>query len=208
MRLSMPITRARIRNHLHYSFWMYLLLIALALFGWNLIYTTTQYRTPEARKVEFFAEGSAYGDDGPQALADRVHAEAMPGMEQVTATALTIDQTYGDMQLVVWVSAGQGDVYLLTREHFLSMAQNGAMLDLGPYVADGTLHAEGLDLQAGYTQVNSEGANRLMGIPADSLTGLAAYGLDGQGKVLCALLNNGNDPYTLKFIDYLLTNLR
>ena len=37
-------------------------------------------------------------------------------MEEVTATIVTFDNAYGDMQLTVWVSAGQGDVYLLSKE--------------------------------------------------------------------------------------------
>ena len=57
MSLKMPITKNKIRNHFHYSFWKYLVLIAIALFGWNLIYTTTRYRPPENAKIEFFAEG-------------------------------------------------------------------------------------------------------------------------------------------------------
>ena len=208
MSLKMPVTRRKILTHFHYSFWKYLLLIALALFGWNLIYTTTRYRSPENLKVEFFAEGPITASDSAQTLADRIHAEVMPEMEEVTATVVTFDDTYGDMQLVVWVSAGQGDVYLLSRERFESMAQNGAMLDLAPYVESGALHAEGLDLTGGRVQATDAAGVRLLGIPADSLNGFQQYGLDNSGKVLCVLLNNGNDEYTLKFLDYLLTHLR
>ena len=54
----MPITSRKIRNHFHYSFWKYLLLIAIVFFGWNLIYTTTRYRSPDTLKVEFMAQGA------------------------------------------------------------------------------------------------------------------------------------------------------
>lgn len=208
MSLNMPITRRKIRNHFHYNFWKYLLLIALAMFGWNLVYTTSRYRSPENLKVEFYAEGPLASSDTAQALADRIHAQAMPEMEEVTATVVRFDDAYGDMQLVVWISSGQGDVYLLSKARFESMAQNGTMLDLAPYVESGVLHPDGIDLSGGSVRASDTGRTELYGIPADSLTGLAEYGLSGEGQVLCVLLNNGNDPYALKFLDYLLTNLR
>ena len=121
MRPNLPITTRKIRNHFHYSFWKYLLLIAIVLFGWNLIYTTTRYRSPDSLKVEFMAQGSYLGDEKLQSLADKIRTDVMPEMEEVTATAVNFDDMYGDMQLVVWVSAGQGDVYLLSKEKFQSM---------------------------------------------------------------------------------------
>ena len=52
--MRLPITRERIRTHFHYGWWQYALLIGLAIFGWNLLYTTTRYRSPEALKVEWY----------------------------------------------------------------------------------------------------------------------------------------------------------
>ena len=86
MRIDMPITGRRIQNHFHYSFWKYILLAVIAVFGWNLIYTTTRYRPPESAKVEFFAEGTMSENKALDALVDRIHREAMPEMEEVTAT--------------------------------------------------------------------------------------------------------------------------
>ena len=50
------------------------------------------------------------------ALMEQLRLELFPEMEEVTFTAVAYDQTYGDMQLMVWVSAGQGDLYMLERE--------------------------------------------------------------------------------------------
>jgi len=208
MRPNLPITTRKIRNHFHYSFWKYLLLIAIVLFGWNLIYTTTRYRSPDSLKVEFMAQGSYLGDEKLQSLADKIRTDVMPEMEEVTATAVNFDDMYGDMQLVVWVSAGQGDVYLLSKEKFQSMAANEATMDLQPYIDSGALHTDGMDLTNGYVLNTDTGVSTLMGIPVDSLAGLADYGLPTENMVLCALVNNGNDTYTIKFMDYLLTHLK
>ena len=208
MSRKMPITKDKIRNHFHYSFWKYFVLILIALFGWNLIYTSTRYQSPDNLKVEFYAEAGAVGGKDLQTLADQIHTESMPEMEEVTASTITYDQTYGDMQLTVWVSAGQGDVYLLSSTRFQSLASNEALIDLQPYIDNGTLNVDGLDLSNGYYTDTDTGTKTLVGIPTDQLPGLADYGLITSDGVLCALVNNGNDAYTMKFLDYLLTHMR
>ena len=55
--MRLPITRERIRTHFHYAWWQYVLLVCLAIFGWNLLYTTTRYRSPESLKVEWYCQG-------------------------------------------------------------------------------------------------------------------------------------------------------
>ena len=57
MKMTFPVTKERIRNHFAYAWWQYVLLICLAIFGWNLLYTTTRYRSPEALKVEWYCQG-------------------------------------------------------------------------------------------------------------------------------------------------------
>ena len=42
--MRLPITRERIRTHFHYAWWQYVLLVCLAIFGWNLLYTTTPWQ--------------------------------------------------------------------------------------------------------------------------------------------------------------------
>jgi hypothetical protein len=215
MSFQMPITKRRIAHHFQYAVWMYLILIVIALFGWNLIYTTTRYRSPENLQVEFYVQTNTASEDALNGLVDRIHEEIMPEMEQVTATVLTIsDDYYGNMQLTVWISAAQGDVYLLTKDYFESFAANGAFMDLQPLVDGGQLETEGLDLTDGTVALidsDTETASDitgLYGIPADSLTGFADYSVSTDGMVLCILYNNGNDEYSVKFLNYLLENLR
>lgn len=213
MPFQMPITKRRIRHHFQYSLWMYLLLAALALFGWNLIYTTTRYQPPEELRVEFFVQSSTADTDSLQALADRIHEQVMPDMELVTAQPVTIsDDYYGDMQMTVWISAAQGDIYMIKQDYFDRFAPSGAFVDLQPYADAGTLNTSGLELSAGMAALTDsepgmEG-KRLFGIPADKLTGFSDYAVDTSGLVLCVLYRNGNDETVIRFLDYLLTNLR
>lgn len=208
MSLNMPITKRKVRNHFQYHFWKYLLLVVLAIFGWNLLYTSTRYQSPDNLKVEFYAEGSSFYGSDLQTLADTIHQEIMPEMEEVTATVTTYDDTYGDMQLIVWVSAGQGDIYLLSNDRFKSLAQNEALLDLAPYIESGALQVGSIDLSEGYQRIGDAGEKQLVGIPADTLTTLADYGLLTEDATLCVLANNGNDKYSIMFLNYLLTHMQ
>ena len=215
MSFQMPISKRKITHHFQYAVWMYLVLIALALFGWNLIYTTTRYRPPESKQIEFYVQANSADDTALNTLADKIHKEVMPDMELVSATVVNITgDYYGDMQLTVWISAAQGDLYLMTKDYFQSFAASGAFMDLQPQIENGLLNTDGLDLTGGYVAQRDAdtgeaiGVAGLYGIPADSLTGFAEYQVSTDDMVLCILYNNGNDENSVKFLNYLLENLR
>ena len=206
--MNLPITKERIRNHLHYAWWQYVLLAVVAIVGWNMLYTTTRYRTPDSLKVELYCEAAVDDTDQKRinALLEEVRQQIMPDMEEVSYTSVGYDPTYGDMQLMVWMAAGEGDVYLLSNAKFLSTAES--MLDLSPYVADGSLDVQGIDLSACCITLEETGQTILAGIPADSLTGLHEYGLECEGYTLSVMAANGNDENSIKLVNWMLTHLR
>lgn len=208
--MRLPITRERIRNHLHYAWWQYAALIAGAIIFWNLLYTTTRYRTPEYLKVEFYCEAAATNEDMDRidAMLEEVRQQHMPDMEEVTFTTVGYDDTYGQMQLMVWMAAGQGDLYMLSTEKFLGVADQGSMIDLQPYVDSGLLNVEGIDLSAGYVTISDTGERILAGIPADSLSGFHDYALVGEDHVLSILNDCGSEENTLKLLNWFLENMK
>ncbi len=204
--MQLPITKRRIRNHLTYAWWQYMVLVAAAIFGWNLIYTTTRYRSPESLKVEWYGEGLATLEaqsllDG---LMDELHETLFPDMEEVGFTSIVYDQTYGSMQIMIWLAAGQGDLYMLEASRFQSVAGDGTMIDLQPYIDDGTLNVDGIDLTNGYVANTETGQTALLGIPTDSLTWLKEYGVAPNGMVLSVLANGGNIDNTLLLLQWIL----
>ena len=209
MSIHMPITKEKIKNHFQYSLWKYVVLIVAAILFWNLLHTVTRYQTPGHLKMEFFAEG--YQGEGQRQSAeqmmDTVYKSMMPHMEEVSYTLITLDENYGAMQLTVWASAGEGDVYLLEKENFFQMAQSGAMLDLQPYVDAGILRVEGLSLADGMVRDMDSGERFLYGIPADSLTGLKDMGLRTDGGFLSILQLSENKQEAVAFLNYVLTHM-
>jgi hypothetical protein len=112
------------------------------------------------------------------------------------------------MQLSVWIAAGQGDVYLLSRERFSRLGGGGTFVDLQPYVDSGALPVEGIDLAAGRVRNDEAGQSVLCGIPADSLVKLESCGIFPKGTVLSVLASSGNAAESVEFIAYLLRNMQ
>ncbi len=208
--MNIPMTRSRIRTHFHYAWWQYALLIVGSVLLWNLLYTVTRYRPPENLKVEFYCEAAVSAEDNRRIdqLLQSMRQEIMPDMEEVTFTTVGYDQTYGQMQLMVWMAAGQGDVYMLSTEKFLITATEGSMMNLQPYVDSGALDVQGLDLSGGYITLNESGEKILAGIPADRLSGFHDFGIVGEDHVLSVLAGCGNEENAVKLLNWLLERMR
>jgi len=205
-----PITKVRILNHFHYYWWQYMVLVIAGVFGWNLLFTTTRYQPPENLKLEWYYQGPISNDTTNKAndLLLELWPELFPEMEDVYFNVVGTDAMYGDMQLMVWMAAGQGDVYILQKETFANHANETTLLNLQPYVDDGTLNVEGIDLRGGIATDLDTGVKGLYGIPADALQGLWDYDLQPDGKVICLPLASGNIETALILLDYLLDNMK
>lgn len=205
MNISMPITKKRIVNHFQYFWWVYLLLLVIGIFGWNLIHTVTRYQSPPHLKVEWYFAGYQLDDGtGAETLMDKAHQEALPEMEEVSYRYVMLDEMNGDMMLTTWVFAGEGDLYALPKEKFRNLAQSGSMMNLQPYVDSGALNLDGIDLTDCYVTEPESGEEWLCGIPMNVIPGLEAYGLYGDDTYLSVLINGGNDDNTIKLLSWLL----
>lgn len=205
-----PITKDRIRNHFHYFWWQYALLLVFAIFGWNLLYTTTHYRSPEHLKMEWYYQGALTDqtEEKVMALLEQVKPELFPEVEEMSFMSVGMDETYGAMQMMVWMAAGQGDLYLLEKDSYSSYAAEGSMVNLQPYIDSGMLNVEGIDLRKGLATDMDTREMVQCGIPADTLTGLWDLDINPEGKVLCLLVNGGNVDNALELMQYLLDNMR
>ncbi len=198
-----PVNGRTLRQHFTYNWWKYLLVIACGIFLVDLLFTVTAPRTPEDKKVEFYVYG--YADmDRVSAYMEKVREQEMPGMQEMIANQILPDNSYGPMQLITYLAAGEGDLYLLPREEFLSVSSDGAFVALedDQELMD-FFTARGLDLRRGW-RTDSNGETHLVGIPESFLPGLAAYCQAGDGDgFLCIPPNGGNIENTLTFLHIL-----
>lgn len=149
------ITREKLSTHLHYGKWVYILIAVLAYFAVDLAYTMTEYRPPKERKVEVQIVGSYVNTDGFLAeVAAKMLADGQAQdetLEEVSIFALNYSgdpeqDIYGAQKYMVMLAAQEGDIYMVSRPLLEQLVSQGAALPLDPYLQDGTLRAEGMDL--------------------------------------------------------------
>lgn len=204
--MKTPVSAATLKQHLTYNWWKYLLVAVIGFFAVDLIYTMTAYRVPEEKKVEFYVYGYANEEALNRYMAD-VNKNRMPDMESMTCHLILNDETYGSMMLTTYMAAGEGDLYLLPRDQFLSMAAQGALVPLedNQELMD-WFNSRGLSLQNGWRKITETGENHLCGIPQGKVPGLlsCAYAQDGY---LCVTVTGGNEENTMKFLNYLVRDM-
>ena len=203
--MKTPITRDRLRHHFTYNWWLYLLLGVVAVFGWNLIFTTTAYRPPDSKKVEWYIVSPGFFQEEINAWMEDVRLNRMPDMEQMDCVALLNDDYYGDVQLSTYIAVGEGDLYLMPADRFQSFASAGVFAALEDREAlVGAAEGLGIDLTRGWRTDVEEGTRHLFGIPASKLTGLNALGIITQDTYLAVLGNGGNLENTIPFLQIVL----
>ena len=197
--MKTPVTSKSLRQHFTYNWWVYLLIALLAFGLVDLLYTVTAYRSPRDKTIGFYVYGYV-NDTGMSAYMNNVRETEMSDMEEMTPVMLAMDDTYGPMQLMTYLSAGEGDIYMLPREQFLNYSMGGSMV---PLENDAELmalfDAAGVNLQSGWRKETETGENHLYGIPQDKLPGLIQYAY-AQDGFLCVPLTGGNQENAMKFL--------
>ena len=203
------VTRKKSRAHITYDVWKYSLVIAAAIFGWDLLYSMTAYRSPADKRIDVYIQSPLVTEQRAEAFFQPIWEERVPDMEVVDSVILTssTQDYYGSMQLTVYIMAQGGDVYLLSSSDFKTFASQGVFLDLQPAIDEGKLHVEGLDLSAGYVALVDDnglptGERQLFGIPASALGGIAeGLGMDTRDVVISVTSFSGNEENVLRFLD-------
>ena len=197
--MKTPFTSGRLKQHFTYSWWIYLLIIALSFALVDILYSVTAYRSPRDKTIGLYV----YGYMNEQGLAEymnHVRETEMPEMEEINPLLLVKDDTYGPVQMMTYITAGEGDLYLLPREEFLNYALNGILV---PLEDDAELIAlfdgAGVNLQNGWRRETETGETHLYGIPQDKLPGLMKYAY-AQDGYLCLVVTGQNQENAAKFM--------
>lgn len=203
------ITKQRLRNHWAYGWWKYLLAAVCVVFGVNMLFTVTAYRSPEHKKIELYlCSGWA---DAEKAQADLwpVLLEIAPDQEELTVMNidLTSEDYYSVMQFSTYLAAQQGDILLIPRSEmkkYASEGANGFFAELTPYIESGVLSVGDVDL-TGMMYENESGEMGVFGIPTDMLYGLLGYGIDPADSVLAVTAYSGNEENCVRLLNAMLS---
>lgn len=197
--MKTPVTRAGLKEHLTYNWWKYLLIVVFGILLVDMLYSVTAYRPPREKTVSFNVYG-LMDEAATDEYLNRIRETEMSDMEAVSYQLVLTDNTYGPMQLLAILAAGEGDLYLLPREEFLNYAPNGSLI---PLENDPELMAlfdsRGISLQSGWRRENETGETHLYGIPQSKLPGLARYAWAEDGY-LCMAISSGNQENAMKLL--------
>lgn len=202
------ITKKWLANHFHYSWWKYLLVVALSVMGIDMLFTSTAYRPPEEKKIELYVCNDYVDSIALQEALWPLFSERYPDQEELTVMNinLTSDDMYAAMQFSTYVAAQQGDVLLLPEAEVTKLAAEGAdaaFLELTPFIDSGIIDPGDIDLSKGMLR-SEAGEMGLYAIPADSLYGLTAFYNLPQGSMLCLTSYGGNDEHAAGMLNLLL----
>lgn len=201
--MKTPVTQQRLKDHLTYSWWKYVLLILISIFGWNLIYSMTAYRAPEEKKVivGLYGYGTSYNLDDYMLEVQRIH---LPEMEEVAPMDIVPDEAYGEMILTTRMISGECDIYILPTAEFQNWAAQGACQPLDEVLPEliADLEEAGISLSRGRRQNTTSGEKHVYGIPLRDLPGAQnLLWCDPADLYLCVFHKTDNDENVLKFTD-------
>jgi len=201
------ITKKWLKNHIAYSWWKYLALAAACVFCVDMLFTMTEYRPPEEKKIEVYilndyVEAPAVREE----LSERFFAR-FPDQEELTVLSINIgsDDMYARMQFTTYAAAKQGDVYMLPASEFknLTAEEYDAFADLAPYIENGVIDVKDIDV-SGYEVENADGTQSIYAIPSDTLYGLTQYSNDPAGSVLCLPAFGGNVDHAAQVLNLMI----
>ena len=197
--MKTPVTSAGLKQHFTYHWWKYLLIVVLGIGLIDMLYSVTAYHPPREKTLAFFVYG-LMDEEGLSGYMDQLHETEFSEMEEFRAQLILTDDTYGSMQLTAFLAAGEGDIYLLPREQFLTYASSGSLI---PLENDPELLAlfdsAGVSLQTGWRRETETGETHLYGIPQDKLPGLGRYAWAEDGY-LCMIITGGNQENAAKLL--------
>lgn len=165
------LTKENLKNHYHYNKLAYFIVLVVAVFVGDMLYTMTTYRAPNERNIEVelvsgYAETDAlipYEEAALEALVayeterDRlggVDVEAAnyePQIQEVDFILLGYDPDgeeayYGAQKYMVTMAAQEGDIFIVERPLMEGLVHDGLAVDLTPYIESGVIDPGERDL--------------------------------------------------------------
>ncbi len=207
------ITWAEIKNHLHYGKWAYLLIALVAWFGFDLIYTMTEYRASAEHKVDFqlvqggYMESEALSEVAARALkVGQAYDGTLEEVQFLTVQYSGDAQTdiYGAQVYTVRMQAREGDIWVVPRRLFDQLYEMDAFMRLDDYIARGLLDVAGADLSAVTLPAPSketaedgsplapDGEMGVYGLPVSMMPGIRQAGYVAEDAVIAIMAFSTN----------------
>lgn len=151
------VKKDQLRDFIAYHKWTYLVLAVVVWMLADVLYSATEYRTPEERQVYFQIVSPTVQLDyrlaelEQEALA--AGQEFDPTLEEVDFQRIAFDPDndldgYGGQQYMVMLGVGAGDIYMLEEQLMHVLVNEGYVMPLEGYIEQGILDPGDVDLES------------------------------------------------------------
>lgn len=170
--MSKTLNGEKLKNHFIYSWWKYLLVLLIGIFGVDLLYVVSEPRVADDAKMNIIAVGFASEMDLGEYI-DRVCTDEMPDILEKSVSIIPDDASVYQY-LTTRMTAREGELYILPRDCFQWMMSSGILL---PLENDAELSGllSGMEITEGYGNPPSSRDIHLYGIHLSHLAGLQEY---------------------------------
>lgn len=210
------VSKAKFKNFVFYSKWMFIAIAAVTLLVTDIIYTGTRYTPPDEREVSIqIVTGYVNTDDGLLRVAENAlmaGIEFDPTLEAVTFQNIGYDPDndtdgYGYQKYYVMLGVGEGDIYMVPKAIMNSLVRQGYVLPLEGYIEQGVINVGDMDLEPVTFHESEELENydpeamHVYAIPTDGLNAMMEddIGMNNHGFYLVLMGFSGN-PDTSAFV--------
>ena len=113
------------------------------------------------------------------------------------------DSYYGSMQMTTYMTAGQGDIYIMNSDRFNSLKSQEGFQPLDDAIAQGLIDLHGIDVTAGKAKTEA-GEVYIAAIPAASLNKLKEYSVYNNDLYICIMSTSPNVDKAYTFVNWLI----
>ena len=204
-----------LREHLRKYWFLYLVGIALGLFGAELLWTMTRPVIPNDASVNIFLVAPYSNPQPPEAIAPDLLARVQAdddAIRQVQCESLMFnEQIYASsMLLLTRLTVGECDAFLASQPAMDALVSSKALMPLDEPLKRGWMSGSGLEPYVVTTEDEDTGetATWTAGLRLDGVDALAKLGaFDNEGAFLCVTDTGGNPEAAMKTLEYLIEYL-
>ncbi|NLJ41802.1 MAG: extracellular solute-binding protein [Clostridiales bacterium] len=168
------INKERLKNHIQYDWWKYIVAILATVLLWNLATTVLKPRIPDNKKIHIFFVGEFVDEEKSEYLSNSI-LEDFPELLKVDIDFIPLGgpgglEYAGQQKLMVMLGSQTGDMFIMDKEDFNQIAQQGAFFPLDSFVNENKGLLDIKDLESYRLSVqDGDGEAHYYGIPMDYL---------------------------------------
>ena len=206
------LNKERLRNHIQYDWWKYIVCIIATIAVWNIIATVTKPQTPPDKKIEIFLVGDYVLEESATNISENI-LEDFPDLWEVNINNIALDMDDPQMdymsrqKLMVMLASQTGDLYAFEKEEFTKIVEQGVFIPLDEFIEDNRVLI-GNDRLEKAEKIATEFDNepRYYGIPMDGLELFKETGYDVSDKVIGMTIFSDNSSMAVEVLKWILNN--